>query len=217
MVVSGNGTTGGCINWNGSTTCPTTGSGTYTVVAPSTTPFTDGTSGTIKNLNFNVGFPDTQFITYSSADGPVFFDLTDIRTNTTGSAIGDCTSNSQDVSCTPAGSIFTITNGPADPKTGLVDTVTVSLTTDLEGYVNGSGTNYNAANPYLGIFTTQAFSGSIASVLATIQSNGSISASWSASLGPQPVTVTPEPATSSLLVLGIGLIAVGVRRRSRRS
>ena len=215
--VSGNGQTGGCINWSTATTCPTSGSGSYMVVAPSTAPFTDGNTGAIDNLNFNVSYPVTDFITYGSGSSAVDFDLIDIRSNTSGATIGDCSSDSPDVSCTPAGSIFTITDGPADSN-GQVDTVTVAMTVDLEGYTNGtSGTNYSLATPYVGVFTTQAISGDITDILDTVATGGNIPASFSVTIGGQSAAATPEPGSASLLLLGIGLIAVGVRRKTRLS
>jgi len=214
--VSGNGQTGGCINFSMSSTCPTSGGGTYVVVAPSTAPFTDGNTGSIENLNFNETYPVTDFITYGSGSSAVDFDLIDIRANTSGSAIGDCTSDSPDVSCTPAGSIFTITDGPAD-SSGQVDTVTVGITTDLEGYTGGtSGVNYSLASPYVGVFTTQAISGNITDILNTIADGGNVPASFSVTIG-GVTSPTPEPGSASLLILGVGLIALGLRRRSRLS
>jgi hypothetical protein len=213
--VSGNGQTGGCINWSTSTTCPTSGSGSYTVVAPSTAPFVDGQTGSIDNLNFNVTYPVTDFITYGSGPGTVDFDWMDIRSNTSGAAIGNCTSDAPDVSCTPAGSIFTITDGPADSQ-GQVDTVTVAITADLEGYTGSSGVDYSNATSYVGVFTTQAISGDITDILDTIADGGNIPASFSVTIGGQSAA-TPEPGSASLLLLGIGLIVVGVRRKTRLS
>jgi hypothetical protein len=114
--------------------------------------------------------------------------------------------------CTPANSPFQITNGLVDPLTGLVDTVSVSLTVDAYGYTGSSGTNYNAANLYVGTFTTQqAIQGAtIQSILSTIASGGSVSASWSATF--TPVAPTPEPGT--YLLIGAGLVAIGCFKRN---
>jgi hypothetical protein len=216
VVVSGNGTTGGCINWyNGGTAptaCPSASTGTLTVDAGSTSPFVVGDTGTIENLNYNVTYPLVDFIAIGGLD----FDLTDIRFNT-GAAIGDCTSaddTDPGVSCTPADSPFTLTNGLADPSTGQVDTVSITLTVDAEGYTGSSGTNYSQADPYVGVFSTQqAIQGmNIQTILNTISSGGSIDASWSATFS--PLAEIPEP--ESFLLLGAGLTAIGLYKRNAR-
>src|ERR1700722_8689415 len=66
VLVSGNGTSGGCIIWYNAGsplgTCPTVGNGNLTVEAGSTAPFTVNDTGTIDNLNFNVALPLVDFI-----------------------------------------------------------------------------------------------------------------------------------------------------------
>jgi hypothetical protein len=216
VVVSGNGTTNGCMNWYNSgaapTTCPSVSTGMLTVEAGSTSPFIDNSTGTIQNLNFNTPFPLVDFIAIGGLD----FDLLDVRFNT-GPAIGSCTSpNDTDpgVSCTPSDSPFTLTNGLVDPNTGMVDTVSIALTFDAEGYTGGSGTNYSQADPYIGIVTTaQAVQGmNIQSVLDTIARGGSVNDSWQGTL--TPTSEIPEPA--SFLLLGAGLTAIGLIKRNAR-
>ena len=216
VVTSGNLTTNGCINWyNGGpapVTCPSASTGILTVVAGSTSPFTDGSTGTIKNLEFDTIYPVVDF----SAIGGLDFDLLDLRFNF-GPAIGDCTSpgyTDPGVSCTPADSPFTFTNGLVDPRTGQVDTVTVEFTVDAEGYTGSSGTNYNQADPYVGIFSTQqAIQGqNIQTMLNTLATGGSEDFAWSATL--TPTDGVPEPA--SLPLLGIGLTAIPLFKRNAR-
>jgi len=221
VVVSGNGTTGGCIIWyNGGippTTCPTSGTGNLTVQGGSTAPFTLGDTGTIDNLNFHVAYPVVDFMVIDNSPNTpatLQFDLKDIRFNGA-TAIGDCDAGVNDpgATCTPAFSPFQLTNGLTDPSTGTVDTVSVALTMDAWGYTGSSGTDYNSANLYIGSFTTQqAIQGAtIQSILHTIATGGSVNASWSATFTP----VVPEPA--SLILLGVGLTAIGLFKRKTKT
>jgi len=216
VVVSGNGTTNGCMNWyntgSAPTACPSPSTGMLTVEAGSTSPFVDETTGTIQNLNFNTVFPVVDFIQIGALD----FDLLDVRFNF-GPAIGSCSSpddTDPGATCTPSDSPFTLTNGLADPMTGMVDTVSIGLTFDAEGYTGSSGTNYSLADPYIGIVTTaQAVQGmNIQTVLNTIATGGSVSASWEGTL--TPASELPEP--ESFLLLGAGLTAIGLIKRNAR-
>jgi len=224
VVVSGNGTTGGCIIWyNGGsppTACPTSGSGNLTVQAGSTLPFTAGDTGTIDNLNFNTTLPLVGFMVINnSPNNPntIDFDLNDIRFNGT-NAVGSCSGPaalSPGVSCTPANSPFTITNGLADPNNGnMVDSATVTLTVDAWGYTGSSGMNYNSATLFVGTFSTQQAiqNATIQSILNTIQSGNSVNASWSATF--QPASTAPEPAP--FMMMGSALVVIGLVRKSRR-
>jgi hypothetical protein len=227
VQVSGNGLTSGCIDWYNTTTAPsgcqpagTTGS--LTVNGSSTGPFAAGQTGTIQDLNFNTALPLVDFIKVNLGGGSTaHFDLIGLRFNA-GANIGDCgASNGPDgknnmspgVTCSPANSPFQITNGLANGS-GVVDTATVSFSFDAYGYTGTSGVNYNAADRYVGIVTTQgALSGSnIADILQTIGQGGAVSASWSATLS--PVSAAPEPG--SYVMLGLGLISLATMgRRSR--
>jgi hypothetical protein len=217
-VTGGSGT--GCIQFFSSGSAPacvpgsTSGGSSFTVNPPDNGPFAPGESGFIDSIDFTNAFPIVNFMVVTTPSGVVHFDLKDLRTNT-GANIGSCSGAgglAPGASCTPSGSPFTITNGLIDPSTGVVDTVTISLTVDLFGYVGTSGTNYNAANPYVGIFTTQsALSGNIETILATISGGGSETASWSASFA--PLSPVPEPATFG--TLGLSLIGVGYVLRRR--
>jgi len=220
VVVTGGGQTSGCIDWyqGAPPSCPQSPGTTsnFSVQGGSTAPFVSGETGTIEDLNFNTAYPVVDFITIMTPAGMTQFDLKDLRTNL-GAAIGSCSQATGDlnpgVTCTPSGSPFQLTNGLIDPGTGTVDTVTISLTIDAYGYIGNSGTNYNAANPYVGIFTTQqAVAGNIDTVLQTLGAGQGVSASWSATLSPS--TPTPEPGT--LWTLGGALLGCGVALRRRK-
>ena len=193
------------------------GNGSVVVRAGSTAPFTAGDVGTIDNLNFNMTFPLVGFMVINNLPNrpaTIDFDLKVIRTHGS-TAIGGCTGTAATMAgdtCTPANSPFQLTNGLVDPLTGLVDIVSVSSTVDAYGYTGSSGTNYNPANLYVGTFTTQqAIQGAtIQSILNTIATGGSVSASWSATF--TPVSPTPEPGT--YLVIGAGLVAIGCFKRN---
>jgi hypothetical protein len=221
VVVSGNGTTGGCIIWyNGGsppTTCPTTGAGNLTVEAGSTLPFNVGDTGTIDNLNFNTALPLVGFMVIDNAPNTpatIDFDLEDIRFNGA-TAIGGCSGSaatSAGDTCTPANSPFTLTNGLVDPSNGMVDTVSIAMTVDAWGYTGSSGTDYSAATAYIGIFTTQqAIQGAnIQSILTTIADGDSVNASWSATFTP----VSEVPEAPSFILAGAGLLGIGCFRRN---
>jgi len=221
VVVSGNGVTSGCINWYNSgsapTTCPDTGgTGSLSVQGGSTAPFVAGDTGTIQDLSFQTVTPLVDFLVVDRPGShPLQFDLEDLRFNG-GTTIGDCTAGSNDpgATCTPADSPFQLTNGLIDPNTGMVDTVSISFTVDAYGYVDNSGTNYNAADMYVGTFTTQQAiqDATIQSIINTIAGGGAISASWSASFTPETTPVVPEP--ESFLLLGAGLTAIGLFKRN---
>jgi hypothetical protein len=226
VVVSGNGVTSGCINWYNAgpapTTCPDVGgSASLTVEGGSTLPFTAGETGTIQDLSFQTVTPLVDFLVVNRPGGAAAlqFDLEDLRFNG-GTAIGDCTAGANDpgVTCTPANSPFQLTNGLTDPNTGKVDTVSVSFTVDAYGYRDSSGTNYNAADLYVGTFTTQqAIQGAtISSILGEIASGGSVSASWSATFSPETGTgsVTPAPEPPPFILMGAGFMVVGLLRRN---
>jgi hypothetical protein len=227
VVVSGNGTTSGCINWYNGGTAPTTcpdvgGNASLTVEGGSTAPFAAGDTGTIQDLSFETVTPLVDFIVVDRPDGaaPLQFDLEDIRFND-GPAIGDCSAGADDpgATCTPADSPFQLTNGLIDPNTGVVDTVSVSFTVDAYGYKDSSGTNYDAADLYVGTFTTQEAiqDATISSILSSIADGGAVSASWSATFAPE-TTPGSVPEPPPFVLMGAGFMVVGLlRRKSRRA
>ena len=233
VLVSGNGSTSGCIIWSTGDTppppaCPTTGGGTFTVEPSSTgPPFTVGDTGTIDNLRFNslAGGPLVDFMI---VDG-VQFDLTNIAYYTTGSNLGECSAtyvnglnwDSPGASCTPAGSPFELENGLMTDSSGNADTISVTFAMELEAYTGVSGTNYSTATPYIGIFTTQSsapITGNIQDVLTIIAEGGGVSAAWSANFSPAPADPIPEPETDLLCGGGVILLAMANRRfRNRKT
>ena len=233
VLVSGNGVTSGCIIWSSGNNppppaCPTSGAGTFTVEPGSTNPpFTTGTNGTIDNLNFNslAGGPLVGFMVVDGVD----FDLTGIAVNT-GATIGECSPvlvgglnwDSPGATCIPAGSPFELQNGLATGSNGQANTVSVTFSVYAEAYTGSSGVHYNAATPYIGVFTTQSANGSgtpliagnIDSVLTAIQSGSGITASWSANFSPS--ATTPEPATMLFCGGGLILLALITKRYKTR-
>jgi hypothetical protein len=217
VLVKGNGVTTGCIDWFNVTapsSCQPDGTtASLSVQGGSTAPFVSGQTGLIADLNFNTVFPVIDFITVGPGGSIAHFDLKDLRVNT-GPDIGSCTQATGDlnsgVTCMASGSAFQITNGVKNPVTGVVDTVTIMFNVDAYGYVGSSGTNYNQANPYIGIFATHAaLTGfNIDTILAQIQAGSATAASWSATLSPSAI---PEPATCGFF--GMALVAFAFSRK----
>jgi hypothetical protein len=207
IFVTGNGMTTGCIDFFNSgslSTCQTGpgADGSFTVESGKA-PFAAGQTGVIQDLNFSTPFPVVGFMTDAAA-GPAIFDLISFIVSSTQKgtcALNDSTPN--DV-CELANSPFVLTNGPGG------NTVSISLTANLEAYTGTSGTNYSLATPVLGIFTSEIAGGTIGSVLTAFNTAGFESnIPWSANL----TGVVPEPGTFGLL--GISLIGLGTALRRR--
>jgi hypothetical protein len=179
---------------------------------PNTGSFVGLTSAsTIDNLTGGpysgpVNIPD--FATFVTAFGIIDFDLTNILPGTGGTA--GCTSNTINNTCTPTYSGGTIVS-PFTLRQATANTVDISL--DLQGlsYFNPPGKS-GGTSPTSGGFTTQDIvTGTITGILATINSGGSISDSYSATF----VAGVPEPTTAFLGLSGL-LMAAGLYRRRNR-
>jgi hypothetical protein len=199
-----------CISWAGAATCSGNTSHADSVSGSDPNYFLPGSAGTIEDISP----PVSTVVNFETAGGgtlglgTVHFDLLSI--------------------VTPAG--FPTCNGTAQAvcSTGVfilqqssVNQVSISFSTTEEGYTGTSGTNYSAATPYNGVFTTQ-LSGilgngsqvTVANILAYEGVGGTITSTWSGTASPGPV---PEPATYFLFGSGLlGLAMVG-RRVTRRS
>lgn len=103
-------------------------------------------------------------------------------------------------SCTVAGSPLLITRSGTNPNN---TTVTMSFT--------GTATNGADSGIASGLFTAQFLGQSPEQLLATINAGGTISTSYSATLG----VGVPEPASVTTAVFGLGLMGFGVWRRRR--
>jgi len=209
----------GCVDWYNAAPpsgCQPAGTtGALTVQGGSTAPFTPGAAGTIQDLGLSAAFPITDFITIGTGSSAFHFDLLDLRTNA-GASVGDCSGPgalAPSATCTPTGSPFQLTNGLANPVTGAVDTLTISLNIDANGYIGSAATG---SNLYVGNFTTQGgVFGNIASVLATIGAGAPVTASWSATLTPTSAPA-PIPEPAPFVLVGTGLMALGFFKRPWR-
>jgi hypothetical protein len=181
------------------------------VQSPNTGSFAGTTSVTLKDL---VGAPTSgavsipAFATFTTASGPVTFDLTNIMPGV-GSA-GACTSNTVGNVCTPV-----FPSGPS-PFT-LIQTapgqVTISLALTGDAYAGTAATGTSPNTPFS--FSTQnTLPGTITGILAAVNTNGGFTNSYSATLS--ATSAIPEPA--SCLLMGAGLLAAGlISRRKIRS
>jgi hypothetical protein len=169
-------------------------------------------NGTIKDLMAGEVFPLVDFETAPGPQGLVHFDLISLLPAAAGPG-NNCASAAVGTSCAPTGSPFFLYQASANQ-------VSITLNVTLEAYTGTSGTGYNAATPYVGVFTTQisgllsnGAAATIPNILALENSGGSIQATWSAAESPSAI---PEPM--SLLLFGSGLFGVAfVGRRFRRS
>jgi hypothetical protein len=183
----------------------TTGPNLFNTEFPLTGSFVGATGGTIDDL---VGPPYTtsivDFVTVTGGALPVMFDLVAIPAGSAGTA--NCSGPGASVpgnSCTPVisgfVSPFTLTN--------LTQGVQIGLTLLLEGY---TGTSASGETAYSATFSTTLSNGTIASVLSTLSSAGSVTASYQGNFNPSAI---PEPGT--MLLLGGSLVTVGLFARRR--
>ncbi|MBV9503206.1 MAG: PEP-CTERM sorting domain-containing protein [Acidobacteriaceae bacterium] len=209
----------GIANWNGTVRVIDTASSSgiffsstsdvanqITAGTPNTGSFAGLTGGTIQNLTgppVTGSFPVTDFITFNTPSGNVFFDLMTIEPGS-GTAAA-CTSSAVGSQCTPANSPFTL----IQTSTG---SVTISL--NLRGVVY-SGTSSTGTSATLASFSTQStVPGTIPQILVDVSTVG-ITDSYSANLSATAPAVIPEPA--SLLLMGVGLLGAALvgRRKIR--
>lgn len=204
-----------CLNWAGGSSCPTPLSTSEFGVSGSSNLFDTSSSATdqIKNVGFAAPPTLTDFETVLGAGAvagqTINFDLTSLVTNG-GSAAGNCTSNANFNSCTPAGSPFTLIENPAG--------VSISFSVLLNAY---TFTSASGDTPYQGVFTTEV-SGTIAdsgpcaglaaditNVLTCEAAGGTIKSTWSAVESPMTSTTPPAPEPGSGMLLLAGLLGLG--------
>lgn len=179
----------------------------------------------------------SQFLSFSNlpnaATPTVFFDMTNAPAGAGPGGTGqpDCNAltgaqqQAPGTTCVPhVGALISpivLTNGPANPITGIVDTVAASFTIFGNMY---TGTTADGSSPGSVIFTSQ-FSPSspsggqnIGSLINAIGLGQTVTNSWSGSVFATPSAVpgVPEPATSLMVGGGLVLAALVSRRFKRR-
>jgi hypothetical protein len=178
----------------------TVGAGT-TLTYGAGTALTIGTQGTILDLIFGMPFPVLNFMTFDDAPN-LSFDLTDLGpgpNNTVCSAVFNPNA--------PACSVF------AGSPFILSATATGTAVT-----LSASGIARDGSLPvstWLGAFTTQIAGRTPAQIQANILGGGSETSTYSGEFV-ATFTPIPEPSTVSLVLLGGGLVALGIRRRAAR-
>jgi len=181
----------------------------FLVSVPVSNSFTGlaGTTGTIANLTNNltntgpqpvgVSFTDPNWMVFSSASPLIAFDLTFIAPGIDGT--GGCGSSAVGAVCTPFSfSPFNLQN------TSTGTSVAFSVAGNARNSLTGE------LSPFTGNFTTQITGQTIPQILATINTGGTVTNSYSANF---IVTAVPEPGT--ILLLGAGLIGLGLLQRRR--
>jgi len=166
-----------------------------------------GTTGTINNLTNNitntgpqpvgVSFSDPAWMVFTSASPVIDFDLSFIFPGIDGTA--GCGSSAIGATCTPFSfSPFNLQN------TSTGTSVAFSVAGNARNSLTGE------LSPFTGNFTTQITGQTIPKILATINTGGTVTNSYSANF---IVTAVPEPGT--ILLLGAGLIGLGLLQRRR--
>lgn len=210
-----------CISWSGSSTCSGNTAHNDSVSGSDPNYFLPGSTGTIEDLSP----PVTTVVNFETAGGgtlglgTVHFDLISLVTP---AGFPTCNGTAQSICST---GLFILTQTSSNQ-------VSISFSTVEEAYTGTSGTSYNAATLYNGVFTTQ-LSGSLtqfgctggtAACTDTIPNilnfeglGGTIASTWSSTASPAPVSSTPEPVT--FLLFGSGLLGVAMigKKATRRS
>jgi hypothetical protein len=164
-----------------------------------------GTLATINNLNLltePVGslFPPQPFLSFDAA--PAFPTLninfifpglfTSAQCATLPAAVGQ--------TCTPPGSLFSLTNNPPGPPTGPQGTASFVF----------SGVTSDGLENWRGNFTSS-FTVPYQTVLASLATNGSVSQTFAATFVLTPAE-TPEPSTMAMLGIALCGLSVAVRK-----
>jgi hypothetical protein len=187
---------------------------------------TDGSStlfvfpsvGTIKDLPGFGSVTDFEEVQGSALVGgaTVHFDLASVVVNGA-AAVGNCNSNADFNSCTPANSPFTLL------EDGTGTQLSISFNTLLNGY---TGTSAGGTTPYSGMFSMQVagvFNGTGAcggitanttNFISCEAAGGTILTTWSATETPVAPIATPEP--TSIALMGSVLLALTPFLRRRR-
>jgi hypothetical protein len=139
--------------------------------------------------------------------GVINFDLTSLVIP--GAPAGNnCTTFAINAICIPNGSPIVFDQESATQ-------VAISFDTNEIAYFGTSGTG---STPYSGVFSTQV-TATIPDLLSTLETGGTVTATWSSTQSPVPTTTSPVPEPSTFAyLLGPGLAGIALlKRRIRRS
>ena len=175
-----------------------------------------GTAGTIIDLSnppdaTGVALDVPDFITFNSAPN-ISITLTFLFPGIEGAA--GC---SLDPSTAAAGQVCT-PDVPDQSPVNLVNTSTSSAFASIGVAGIEVDSSTNTSIPIVGTFSTPFSNENFQEILDTIFSGGTVTTSFSAQFS--TVTATPEPGTSSLLLIGIGVAGIGLlvyRKRLARA